>query len=110
MRYLAPLIMLALLVSFVRADDAKEVTFKGTLTCAKCDLKETAACQNVLKVKDGDKEVKYYLVDNKLSKDNHGKVCRAPMDGVSVTGTVEVKDGKNILTATKIEMPAADTK
>ena len=88
------------------ADDAaasKEVTLKGTLTCAKCDLKETAKCQNVLKVTEGDKVVKYYLTENQTSKTSHKDVCSAPKDNVSVTGVVSEKDGKKMIEASKIE-------
>ena len=81
------------------------VTLKGKLECSKCELHETAECGSVLSVKDGTKEVKYYLVDNDLSKGDHKSVCAAPKDGVTVTGTVADKDGKKWLTATKIEVP-----
>jgi hypothetical protein len=84
---------------------ADPVTLKGTLECTKCTLHETAACSNVLAVKDGATEVKYYLVDNDLSKTDHKDVCMAPKENVSVTGTVEDKDGKKWLTAAKIEFP-----
>ena len=50
---------LAGLIGVARADDAaKEVTLKGTMQCAKCSLHEEGAtkCQDVLTVKDGDKE------------------------------------------------------
>jgi hypothetical protein len=89
----------------VRADDAKSVTLKGTMECSKCELKETTACGNVLVVKDGAASTKYYLVDNDLSKGNHKAVCMAPKENVSVTGTVQDKDGKKWLTASKIDMP-----
>ena len=88
------------------AADTKPVTLKGTLECSKCMLHETTECGNVLAVKDGTTEVKYYLVDNALSKTDHTKVCMGPKENVSVTGTVEDKDGKKWLTATKIEFPA----
>ena len=86
------------------------VTLKGTLECSKCTLHETAACGNVLAVKEGTTEVKYYLVDNDLSKADHKDVCMGPKDGVSVTGTVAEKDGKKWLTATKIDLPAVAAK
>src|SRR5687767_7495239 len=35
---------------------AGEVTLAGDMTCGKCSLKETAKCQNVLKVTDAGKE------------------------------------------------------
>jgi len=88
------------------AADTKPVTLTGTLECSKSTLHETAVCSNVLAVKSGSAEVKYYLVDNDLSKADHKNVCMAPMDKVSVTGTVEEKDGKKWLTATKIDLPA----
>ncbi len=88
------------------ADAKSEVTLKGKLECSKCELKETAECGTVLSVKEGTKDVKYYLVDNDLAKTDHKKICTAPKDGVSVTGTVADKDGKKWLTATKIQMPS----
>jgi len=80
-------------------------TFKGTLVCGKCMLKDKACttCQTVLQVKEGDKTASYYLVDNEVSKQAHGKVCHKSMDGVTITGTVADKDGQMWLTATKIE-------
>jgi hypothetical protein len=84
---------------------SESVTLKGKFECSKCELHETADCGNVLAVKDGAKEVKYYLVDNELSKGEHKSICAAPKDGVTVTGTVSEKDGKKWLTATRIEMP-----
>lgn len=96
-------------MSLARADDAtpaaKEVTLKGTLLCAKCSLHEEGAkCQNVLKVKEGETETLYYLAPNDVSKDKHGDVCHGPKENVTVTGSVEEKDGKKVLTATKIDM------
>ena len=86
------------------ADEAsKEVTLKGTMECAKCVLHQGDKCQNVLKVKEGDKDVLYYLAQNKVSTDYHKNVCSAPKENVSVTGTVSEKDGKNMIEATKIE-------
>ena len=95
--------LMGLVSSAFAAEKAKEETLKGKVTCAKCDLGETEKCQNVLIVKDGDKEVKYYLADNKTSKDFHGKVCKKAKDDVTVTGVVSEKDGKKVLTASKIE-------
>lgn len=83
--------------------DSKEVTLKGEMTCAKCDLKETTKCQNALKVTEDGKEVTYLLADNAVSKNFHKQVCKAPKNNVSVTGTVTEKDGKKIITATKID-------
>jgi len=96
----------ALLASTAIATDApKEVTLTGTLECAKCELHQTDKCQNVLKVTAGDKSTLYFLDQNDLSKEKHPDICTAPKDNVAVTGTVETKDGKNEMTATKIEFP-----
>jgi hypothetical protein len=83
--------------------EGKEVTVKGTATCAKCGLKETKSCQNAIQVKEGDKTVTYYLAENETSKKFHGEVCQTTKEGVSVTGTVEEKDGKKVITAKKID-------
>jgi hypothetical protein len=96
------IVSMFVLVNFVRADDAS-VTVKGTMTCAKCDLKIADKCQNVLQVKDGDKTVLYYIADNDVSKGTHKKVCTAPVENVTITGSVDDKDGKKWITATKIE-------
>jgi hypothetical protein len=90
------------LLNVVRADDAS-TTLKGKMTCAKCDLKVSATCQNVLQVKDGDTTVTYYITDNDTSKGTHKKVCTAAVDNVTITGTVSEKDGKKWITPTKIE-------
>ena len=100
------LLVMFLFVNFVRADDASK-TLKGTMTCAKCDLKVADKCQNVLQVKDGDATVTYYIEDNDVSKGTHKKVCTAAVDNVSITGTVSEKDGKKWIAPTKIEgLPA----
>ncbi len=109
MKFVKPLfatLASALLVSAALAADApKEVTLTGTLECAKCELHQTDTCQNVLKVTTGDKSTLYFLTQNDLSKDKHSEICTAPKDNVTVTGTVETKDGKNEMTATKIDFP-----
>jgi hypothetical protein len=93
------------LVGNITAAD-KEVTLKGAVVCGKCALKETDKCSNVLIVKDGDKEVKYYLQDKGVDESFHkDKVCTTGKKGseATVTGTVVEKDGKKLLTATKVE-------
>ena len=73
---------LLLAVATVQTFAAGEsVTIKGEGKCAKCALKETKECQNVIQVeKDGKK--------------------------VTATGTVKEVDGKLELTVTKIELAA----
>ena len=51
------LLGLAVVLMFVvgvRAEEEK--TLKGTITCAKCGLKEAKACHTVIQVKEDDKE------------------------------------------------------
>ena len=84
-----------------RAADEKTLTGEGK--CAKCALKESDSCQNVVQVKEGDKTVTYYLVHNDVSKDFHGNICKETKK-ISVTGTVKEVDGKMQLTPTKITL------
>jgi hypothetical protein len=85
------------------ADD-KETTITGTMVCGKCTLHETKECQNVVQVKADGKTVNYYLKQNDVSKAAHGAVCGGDSEKVTVTGTVEEKDGKKVMTPTKIEV------
>ncbi|MFO0960134.1 MAG: DUF6370 family protein [Isosphaeraceae bacterium] len=80
-------------------------TIKGEAQCGKCTLKETPACQAVIKVKEGDKTVTYYIEQNDVAKKTHGKICPPNSKAVmEVTGDVKEKDGKMVLTPTKIEV------
>jgi len=83
------------------AADAKTLTGEGK--CGKCALKETKECQNTVTVKEGDKSVVYYLVQNDVSKEFHDNICKGPKK-VKAVGTVKEVDGKMQLTATKIEV------
>jgi hypothetical protein len=83
--------------------DAKEITVTGDGVCAKCVLHETADCQTVVTAMENGQKVVYYLADNDVSKGFHKNVCKAPAK-VTATGTVEMKDGKNVLTASKIDL------
>lgn len=90
-----------LTVSAFAAD--KEVTITGEGMCAKCALHETTKCQNVIQTQEDGKTVNYYLTQNKVSKDfHHDNLCQKN-EKVTATGTVSEKDGKKILTASKIE-------
>jgi Family of unknown function (DUF6370) len=84
------------------ADD-KETTITGNMVCGKCTLHETKECQNVVQVKEDGKTVNYYLKMNDVSKAAHGAVCGGESEKVTVTGTVTEKDGKKMMTPTKIE-------
>ncbi len=102
---LAMLLMLTLTVS-AEEKDKKEVTLKGDITCAKCTLKVEGqdTCATVIKVKgakEGDKDVIYWF-DTDSSKKNHEKICKKTMKG-EVTGTVEKKDDKMIITVKEVK-------
>ena len=87
------------------ADDA-EKTIKGEAQCAKCSLKKTSTCANVIVAKVEGKDVIYFLKDKKgkkVSKDFHGKVCQGKKK-VEAKGTVAKKDGKTELTLASIKV------
>ena len=81
----------------------KEVTITGSMVCGKCTLHETKSCQNVVQVMQDGKTVNYYLIHNDTSKGAHEAICGGSSEKVTVTGTVEEKDGKEVLTPSKIE-------
>lgn len=85
------------------AKDKGETTITGNMVCAKCAMHETKECQNVVQVTEGGNTVNYYLTDNKVSKAQHEAICGGTPEKVTVTGTVKEKDGKKIITATKVE-------
>lgn len=86
-----------------QAEDAKTTTVTGNMVCAKCKLHETSSCQNVIQVEKDGKTVNYYLVQNDVSTGKHEDVCMNDGKKMTATGTVEEKDGKKTLTATKLE-------
>ena len=90
----------------VRAADAakeKEKTVTGVAKCAKCALKESDTCQNVIEVKKGNKKTTYYLADNDVSKAFHENICKGPKN-VKATFNVTGEKGKEVYTAKKIEV------
>ena len=93
-------VLLALVVG-VQGEE-KEKTLKGTILCAKCELKEAKKCTNAIRVKEGDKDVVYLFKDKGAKEEYHKEICQGPKEG-SVTGKVSEKDGKKIVTATKVE-------
>jgi hypothetical protein len=88
------------LVAFVSpafAQEAKEQTLDGKITCAKCDLGVADSCQTVIKVGD-----KVYYFDKEAHKKHHAAVCNESKDG-KVTGTVKKDGDKMVVTVTKLE-------
>jgi hypothetical protein len=98
---LAALLVTVLATTAVAA--SKEVTITGEGMCAKCALHETDKCQTVIQTQEDGKTVTYYLAQNKVSKEFHENVCKESHK-VTATGTVKEKDGKKVLTASKIEL------
>jgi hypothetical protein len=78
-----------------------EVTLKGTITCAKCDLKLEKKCATVIKVKKDGKDVVYFF-DKDSNKKYHGDTCMEAKQG-SVTGTTAEKDDKHWIKVSKVE-------
>jgi Family of unknown function (DUF6370) len=105
-------LFLAISTSCLMADTdaSKEVTITGKMVCGKCTLHITKECQDVVQVEKDGKTVNYFLVNNKLSKDAHDPICDpGNSEKVTVTGTVEEKDGKEIMTPTKIVVDKANS-
>jgi hypothetical protein len=84
------------------ADDKKDEkkTLEGKLVCSKCKLSETPDCGNALVVKEGDKEVTYYIKDKGKGETYHK--CSGEKE-VKVTGKVSEKDGKKYIEEAKVE-------
>ena len=116
MRTAAALFLVAgVLISGLTGLDAgekkKEITVKGTITCAKCDfdtvkaalpdLKKPSGCQTVIVTKKGDKSMVLFF-DDASHKKHHGPICTESKKG-TVTGTVTKKDGKGIISVSKLE-------
>jgi hypothetical protein len=93
--FLLGIVVCAFAVS-VQADEEKKL--EGTITCAKCDLKESEKCHNVIVVKEGDKKVVYWF-DAKSKTKQHKEVCTEAKEG-TVTGTV-AKDGDKMVVTVK---------
>ncbi|SRR5229473_6106480 len=87
----------------LRADDKREVTLKGEVLCAKCELKEAKKCQTVIVVKKDGQEITYYFKDKGNKESYHEKVCGGGREEATVTGTVSEKDGKKWITPSKVE-------
>jgi len=80
--------------------DTKATKLEGKLVCTKCKLSETDACGNALIVKDGDKEITYYLKDKGKGEKYHK--CSGEQ-AVTVTGKVGKDGDKKVITEAKVE-------
>ena len=83
----------------VDGQEKKEVTVKGTITCAKCDLQVEKKCATVIVTKEKGKDVTIYF-DNESNKKYHGDTCNEAKKG-SVTGVVTTKDDKKTIAVAK---------
>jgi Family of unknown function (DUF6370) len=82
---------------------AEEKTLKGTVCCAKCELKQAEKCHTVVKVKEDGKDVIYWFdMTSTKYKEIHKEICTEAKEG-SVTGEVSEKDGKKWIKASKVE-------
>jgi Family of unknown function (DUF6370) len=85
----------------LHAADTKKIS--GEATCAKCTLKKVDACQMAITYKNADGKEETVLVENnKVAKDFHPTICKTT-EKVNAEGTITEKDGKKLLTLTKIE-------
>ena len=83
-----------------KKEPAKEVTLKGTICCTKCELGETKACGNAIKVKKGDKTMVYYFADKGGKEKYHKEICTETKAG-SVTGVVSTKGDQKYIKPSK---------
>jgi len=91
----------AALFTLQAADEAKEITKEGTMSCAKCNLSIADSCADVLAVKEGEEEVLYWLQEDGSGKTSSHK-CSGTVDAV-VKGKLEEKEDKKILAISSIE-------
>jgi hypothetical protein len=94
---------LLVLVTTAPAFSDDEVKVSGEAKCAKCALKEGDKCQTVIESEKDGKKVAYYVADNAVAKEFHKNVCKEAKK-VNAVGTVKEVDGKQQLTASKIEV------
>ncbi len=83
-------LVIAFLGSATAQEGGKEVTLKGKITCAKCDLGVEKKCATVIQVTKGDKETLFYF-DKASNSKYHKDTCQSAKNG-TVTGKV-TKDG-----------------
>ena len=97
-------LLLAVSTSRLLAVEAasKEVTITGKALCTKCALHESSECQTAIQTEKDGKTVTYYLTPNDTATAFHKNICTTP-EQVTATGTVSKKDGKKMLTVSKIE-------
>ena len=101
-KLIATTLMSAALAFVFSAQAEEEKTFEGTMSCAKCNLKEAKACADALQFEKDGKTVTYYLEENGKVKTSAHK-CSGTVPA-KVTGKMEDRDGKTFVVASKIEL------
>jgi RecG-like helicase len=99
----AGLLLMTTATRSLAADSGKTITITGEGKCAKCAMKESDTCQNVIQTKEDGKTVTYYLVQNKVSKGFHSNLCKGPKK-VTATGTIKEVNGKQEFVAKEIKV------
>ena len=99
------LTVLALVCLFTARTQAadKEVTLKGEIMCAKCELKEAKKCTTAIVVKEDGKDVTYYFNDKGAKESYHEAVCGGGRKEGTVVGMVSEKEGKKYVKPEKVE-------
>lgn len=87
-----------------KKDEKKELKLEGDMVCGKCKLKETDKCSNVVQVKEGEKTVNYYLVDDGAKAKYHADCCQKTAKVTVTGGKVTEKDGKKMLEGATVEV------
>ena len=95
--------LMYLLGAGLRAQDNKEVTLKGEITCAKCGLHQSDKCGTAIVVKEGDKDVTYFLLDKGMQEPYYEGLCGGDKKQGTVSGVVTTKEGKKYVKPSKVE-------
>ena len=96
--FAVPFLLIVWAVPSIRAE---EVTLKGKVTCAKCDLGTSDKCQTVVVVKADGKDV-VYTFDAAGETAHHKEICKKGKEG-SVTGVVSTEGDKHMIKVSKVE-------
>ena len=83
-----------------KQEEKKEVTLKGKICCAKCELGETKGCETVIVVKEGEKSVTYFFT-KATHKEHHDAICAAAKTG-TVVGIVTTEGKRKVVDAKKV--------
>ena len=79
------------------------VTIKGLGLCAKCELGQTAECQNAIKLSKDGKDLIYLFAANDISKAFHKNVCTGTAN-IIATGSLGSQGDKPLFTATSLKL------